>query len=63
MKDISRFKVGDVVESFMTGIKYKVLHYNFTVKNNKRVVESSTCTNLETGTETIITWHKNENSI
>lgn len=60
-RDISDFKIGEVATSFVSKDRYKVLHYNFTVKKNKRQVESSTCLDLDTGREVIITWHKNKN--
>jgi len=63
VKDISEFKVGEIATSFMSKTPYEVMKFNWIIKRNKHIVESSTCTNLETGKEVIITWNKNKNFV
>jgi len=61
MKDISEFKIGEIAESFASKDRYKVVDYNHEIVRNKRTIISSTCVNVETGKEVIISWHKNKN--
>lgn len=63
LKDISQFKVGETAHQCMTGIDYEVKEYIFTVKKNKRQVESSRCISSFSGKEVIITWNKNKSFI
>jgi hypothetical protein len=61
IKDISEFKVGEIATSITTGFRYEIKQFIFTVRKNKRQIESSSCTNLDTGEEGIvITWGKNK---
>jgi len=60
MKDISEFKVGDIIEYVHNDFYYRVEDFNWAIKNRKRQIISSTCTNLEKGSEVVITWHKNK---
>jgi hypothetical protein len=61
MRDISKFKEGEIATQVITGIKYKVIKYIYGIKGGKRTVTNSKCINLETGKEVIITWNKNRN--
>jgi len=60
-KDISEFNEGDTVQC-MSG-KYEVLSFNYLAGSRPRKIISSTCKNIDTGKETIISWGKNKNFI
>lgn len=63
MKDISEYKIGEIATTSY-GVPYRVEKFNFTKdRKGRTVVQSSTCTNLETGSETIITWSKTKNKM